>query len=136
MQGLPALLWTARIATVSRAKPAGDDYQCDGEGNGQHKVRRCRIQRRRTRGSPAQSLEPLQAATAHAVLRTDLAIGGRLAPSQARRKGNTVLFDHGSYRLAWLPDHIGEVWFGLQTSLGRLTRIELGSPTDGRLNEP
>ena len=55
------------------------------------------------------TLEPLQAANAHAVLRTELTIGGNLAPSQARRKDTTVLVDHGLYRLAWLRDNIGEV---------------------------
>src|SRR5215469_2686997 len=81
-------------------------------------------------------LEPPHAANAHAVLRTELTIRGSLAPSQARRKDTTVLVDHGLYRRAWLPDHTGEVSFGRQTSLGRLTRIELGSRTDGRPDEP
>ena len=37
-----------------------------------------------------------------------LAVGGSLTISQANRKDTPELLNHGSYRLAWLPDQIGE----------------------------
>jgi hypothetical protein len=49
---------------------------------------------------PLGYLDPSHAA----VLRTEPAIGGSLTTSQAHRKDAPILRDHGSYRLAWLPD--------------------------------
>ena len=53
---------------------------------------------------PLDYLDPSHAAAAHTVLRTEPAIGGSLTTSQAHRKDAPILRDHGSYRLAWLPD--------------------------------